>query len=306
MATYRGTGLKPVETGDIQKDVSRLFDALYETDEELRYLFGHLDSENFTGYLKGFTEKISSPADGAAGVENLWSAKKNSFGAVLGGVGLDNGSLLFADNPEFTPAVSVTLEDGILRFRSENKKSVDLDINLSGGVNIIGSPLTLNGHAPFTYNDVIPIANGGTGATTKNAAVNNLCEAGTWTPRLTNVEGSAPTYTTGWNYGSYLKIGTLVWVWCDMALGISNIGGNYAGVSGLPYANDGYCGLHLVEAYNVLALGGNGNIYPNTSVIDNMVRFRTPTGAGSYNWGTNTSLGTNVGRLRFSGIYRTT
>ena len=150
------------------------------------------------------------------------------------------------------------------------------------------------------------IANGGTGATTKTAAVNNLCETGTWTPRLTNVEGSAPTYTTGWNHGSYLKIGTLVWVWCDMALGISNIRGKYAGVSGLPYANDGYCGLHLVEAYNVLALGGNGNVYPNTSVIGNMVRFRTPTGADSYNWQTNTSLGTNVGRLRFSGIYRTT
>ena len=154
--------------------------------------------------------------------------------------------------------------------------------------------------------DVLPIANGGTGATTANGAANNLCEVGTWTPRLTNAAGSPPTYTTGWNYGSYLKIGTLVWVWCDMALGISNIGGNYAGVSGLPYANDGYCGLHLVEAYNVLALGGNGNIYPNTSVIGNMVRFRTPTGADSYNWVTNTSLGTNVGRLRFSGIYRTT
>ena len=154
--------------------------------------------------------------------------------------------------------------------------------------------------------DVLPIANGGTGATTKNAAVNNLCEVGTWTPRLTNVEGSAPTYTTDWNAGSYLKIGTLVWVLCDMAVGISNKGGSYAGVSGLPYANDGYCGLHLVEADNVLALGGNGNIYPNTSVIGNMVRFRTPNGADSYNWGTNTSLGTNVGRLRFSGIYRTT
>lgn len=32
------------------------------------------------------------------------------------------GVCFFADNPEFTPAVSVTLEDGILRFRSENKK----------------------------------------------------------------------------------------------------------------------------------------------------------------------------------------
>ena len=167
----------------------------------------------------------------------------------------------------------------------------------------------INNHN-HSINDItsgtLGIANGGTGATTKTAAVNNLSEVGTWTPRLTNVEGSAPTYTTGWNIGSYLKIGTLVWVWCDMALGISNIRGSYAGVSGLPYANDGYCGLHLVEAYNVLNLGGNGNIYPNTSVIGNMVRFRTPTGANSYNWQTNTSMGTNVGRLRFSGIYRTT
>lgn len=150
------------------------------------------------------------------------------------------------------------------------------------------------------------IANGGTGATTKNAAVNNLCEVGNWTPRLTNVEGSAPTYTTGWNNGSYLKIGTLVWVWCDMALGISNKGGNYAGVSGLPYANDGSCGLHLVEAYGVLKPLKNEDFYPNTSVINNIVRFRTPNGSSSCDWQVNTSLGTNVGRLRFSGIYRTT
>lgn len=161
-------------------------------------------------------------------------------------------------------------------------------------------------HSIDDITGTLGIANGGTGATTKTAAVNNLCEAGTWTPRLTNVEGSAPTYTTGWNVGSYLKIGTLVWVWCDMALGISNKGGNYAGVSGLPYANDGSCGLHLVEAYEVLNLGRSGDIYPNTSVIDNIVRFRTPAGENSYNWKINTSQGTNVGRLRFSGIYRTT
>lgn len=166
--------------------------------------------------------------------------------------------------------------------------------------------LTNHGHSVHDISGTLGIANGGTGATTKTAAVNNLCEVGTWTPRLTNVEGAAPTYTTGWNYGSYLKIGTLVWVWCEMALGISNKGGNYAGVSGLPYANDGYCGLHLVEAYEVLNLGKSGDIYPNTSVIDNIVRFRTPAGENSYNWKINTSQGTNVGRLRFSGIYRTT
>ena len=59
-------------------------------------------------------------------------------GAVLGGVRLDNGSLLFADNPEFMPTINMTLDDGILRFRSENKKSMNLDVNLSSSVNIIG------------------------------------------------------------------------------------------------------------------------------------------------------------------------
>ena len=54
--------------------------------------------------------------------------------------GLDNGSMVFADNPDFTLAVSLMLEDGHLRFYSENKKLVNLNINLSSGVNIIGSP----------------------------------------------------------------------------------------------------------------------------------------------------------------------
>ena len=55
MATYRGT--KPEQTGDIRKDVSRLYDALYQMDEEFRYLFGHLDSENFTGYAMSSIKK---------------------------------------------------------------------------------------------------------------------------------------------------------------------------------------------------------------------------------------------------------
>ena len=209
--------------------------------------------------------------------------------------------------------LEINSTDGISVYASNlvgihSGKDILISSQNTGDISLLteSGRILLNGAEPFTKSSVIPIANGGTGATTKNAAANNLCEVGTWTPRLTNVEGSAPTYTTGWNIGSYLKIGTLVWVLCDMAVGISNKGGSYAGVSGLPYANDGQCGLHLVEAYNVLALGGNGNIYPNTSVIGNMVRFRTPTGADSYNWVTNTSLGTNVGRLRFSGIYRTT
>ena len=54
------------------------------------------------------------------------------IGAVLGGVGLDNGSLLFADNPEFTPAVSVTLEDGMFYACSGTvKNKVVMRSNLS-------------------------------------------------------------------------------------------------------------------------------------------------------------------------------
>lgn len=209
--------------------------------------------------------------------------------------------------------LEINSTDGISVYASNlvgihSGKDILISSQNTGDISLLteSGRILLNGAEPFTTSSIIPMANGGTGATTKNAAANNLCEVGTWTPRLTNAEGSAPTYTTDWNIGSYLKIGTLVWVLCDMAVGISNKGGNYAGVSGLPYANNGYCGLHTVEADNVLALGGNRNIYPNTSVINNMVRFRTPTGADSYNWQTNTSLGTNVGRLRFSGIYRTT
>ncbi|MGM9567973.1 MAG: hypothetical protein ACI3W6_07335 [Clostridia bacterium] len=149
------------------------------------------------------------------------------------------------------------------------------------------------------------IAYGGTGATTANAAANNLSEVGTWTPTLTNFEGSAPTYTTKWNYGYYVKIGRLVWVHCDIAPGISNIGGNYAQISGLPYASDGNYGLILVEGYQVLSLGGNSDLAPTVHTYGSAVRVRTPNGADSYNWLVNTSVGTNVGRLKFSGVYRT-
>ena len=72
MATYRGSGLKPEQTGDVRKDVSRLYAALYEMDEELRYLFGHLGSENFTGALKSLMESVSSGGDdhGSAGEDS--------------------------------------------------------------------------------------------------------------------------------------------------------------------------------------------------------------------------------------------
>lgn len=149
------------------------------------------------------------------------------------------------------------------------------------------------------------IANGGTGATTKTAAVNNLCESGTWTPRLTNVEGAAPTYTTGWIYAVYIKIGKLIFVTADMAIGISNKGGKYAKVSGLPYTNGSMpCGLSSIEMYEVVG-EVNTTTMPTVRVMPNSkdIRIISSNGSTAYNWKTNTSAGTNIGRLRFSGFY---
>ena len=49
-----------------------------------------------------------------------------------------------------------------------------LNIYADNGVNITGSSITLNGANPFTTSSVIPMANGGTGAATAEAALQNL------------------------------------------------------------------------------------------------------------------------------------
>lgn len=160
-------------------------------------------------------------------------------------------------------------------------------------------------HSVDDISGTLGIANGGTGATTKSAAVNNLCEVGKWTPRLMNEEGSAPTYTTGWIYAVYIKIGKLIFVTADMAIGISNKGGKYAKVSGLPYTCGSMpCGLSSIEMYEVIGEVST-NIMPTVRVMPNSkdIRIISSNGSMACNWKANTSLGTNVGRLRLSGFY---
>lgn len=165
----------------------------------------------------------------------------------------------------------------------------------------------INNHY-HSVNDItgaLPIANGGTGATTKSAAVNNLCESGTWTPRLTNEEGSAPTYTTDWVSAVYIKFGNLIFVTADMAIGISKKGGKYAKISGLPYTNGSMSfGLSSIEMYEVIGEVSQ-DIMPTVRVMPSSkdIRIISSNGSTACNWKTNTSLGTNVGRLRFSGFY---
>ena len=160
-------------------------------------------------------------------------------------------------------------------------------------------------HSLDDITGTLGIANGGTGATTKTAAVNNLCEVGTWTPRLKNEEGSAPTYTTDWVNAVYIKFGKLIFVTADMAIGISKKGGNYAKISGLPYTNGSMpFGLSSIEMYEIINEVSTTTM-PTVRVMPNSkdIRIISSNGSTAYNWKTNTSAGTNIGRLRLSGFY---
>lgn len=135
--------------------------------------------------------------------------------------------------------------------------------------------------------------------------MNNLCEIGKWAPKLTNVEGAAPTYTTGWIYAEYIKIGQLIFVTADMAIGISNKGGKYAKISGLPYTCGSMpFGLSSIEMYEVINEVST-TIMPTVRVMPNSkdIRIISSNGETAYNWKPNRSTGTNVGRLRLSGFY---
>lgn len=135
----------------------------------------------------------------------------------------------------------------------------------------------------------------------------NFVETGTWTPVLVNESGSAPTYTTGWSYAYYIKIGKLVFISVDMAVGISNKGGSYAKISGLPYTcGSVMCALNSNETYQIIDMA-SGDLKATFRVMANTktIRILTPNGSNSYSWKVNTSAGTNAGRLRFSGVYGT-
>ena len=167
----------------------------------------------------------------------------------------------------------------------------------------------------FGGGDVIPIANGGTGATTANAAATNLYESGTWTPKLI-CEGTGavnPTYTHSYNgtagspIGRYTRIGNLVYVQCYIPALISAAGTGLAAISGLPYAGSGDMDSTLVNRGYVNALNGSvSTLNPVLKVSSGgtTAGYRIPDGSGGYNWKVNTSTSPQGGLIQFSGVYR--
>ena len=191
----------------------------------------------------------------------------------------------------------------------------NLGVYSGGVISITGSPIKLNGAEPFTKSSVIPIANGGTGAKTANAAATNLYESGTWTPKLI-CEGSGavnPTYTHSYNgiagspIGRYTRIGNLVYVQCYIPALISAAGTGYAAISGLPYAGRGDMDSTLVNRGYANALNGSvSTLNPVLKVSSGgtTAGYRIPEGSGGYNWKVNTSTSPKGSLIQFAGIYR--
>lgn len=167
----------------------------------------------------------------------------------------------------------------------------------------------------FGVGDVIPVANGGTGATTVNAAAANLYESGTWTPKLI-CEGSGavnPSYTHSYNgtagspVGTYTRIGNLVFVQCYIPALISSAGTGLAAISGLPYAGSGDMDSTLVNRGYVNALNGSvSTLNPVLKVSHGgtTAGYRIPDGSGGYNWKVNTSTSPKGSLIQFAGVYR--
>ena len=191
----------------------------------------------------------------------------------------------------------------------------NLGVYSGGVISITGSPIKLNGAEPFTKSSVIPIANGGTGAKTANAAATNLYESGTWTPKLI-CEGSGavnPTYTHSYNgtagspIGRYTRIGNLVYVQCYIPALISAAGTGLAAISGLPYAGRGDMDSTLVNRGYANALNGSvSTLNPVLKVSSGgtTVGYRIPDGSGGYKWKVNTSASPKGSLIQFAGVYR--
>lgn len=114
--------------------------------------------------------------------------------------------------------------------------------NRTGTSKYVGNDVDILAYNRVKIDPALGIAYGGTGATTANAAANNLCEVGTWTPTMgwaTNMETPVVTYTR--QFGDYVRIGKIVTVSFQLFFTTASgwtTNGDYLRIYGLPYASN--------------------------------------------------------------------
>ena len=242
---------------------------LTATASELNVLDGMTATTTELNYVDGVTSAIQTQLDGKANSSHNHSADNITSGTLpiaRGGTGATTASGILTNLGITSTASELNVLDGITATTAE--------LNYTDGVTS-NIQTQLNGKANSSHNHsadnitsgTLPIARGGTGATTASGILTNLGlvkESGTWTPVLKCYTGDTnPTYTTVYSYGKYYTIGNLVYVTCHCKFHITNGGSGYAHVSGFPYVAgrdmDGQ-GFSMRECY--------GAITPNAGTSD--------------------------------------
>lgn len=152
----------------------------------------------------------------------------------------------------------------------------------------------------------LPVVNGGTGASTAIAAMNNLAVSGTFTPTFAG-DGTAGTWTYSVQVGHYRRIGPIVFAWGSLAAASrpSAPTGN-ARITGLPFTSLNVSNGHIpvtldsIDTVNLLAttVQLTARIPPNAAYIE---FIENPDNAGG-SFLPATSFGASS-IIRFSGWY---
>ncbi len=217
--------------------------------------------------------------------------------------GATRGTIASSFQEELTISASGTNSSGIL-FSQSNQVRPMKNGSTSSGTQDLGAgngrwkDIYLSGGIDF-----------GNAASTDTGGESNLLddyETGTWTPKLKDLNGNeASAYQTGYPKGTYVKIGSHVWV--NFSIRITNKGsmtGNYVHIANLPFNKDSttegrgtgtidyYSGLAATKSYLALdtsstvsvfwLVGGTnatGSHYVTTAHLNNTCMFK---GGGNY------------------------
>jgi len=111
----------------------------------------------------------------------------------------------------------------------------------TANLSVTGNITALNGNLVIgTAGHGISFA--ATGAGTDTGGTNETLsdfETGTWSPKLTDINGNEASYTSGFPKGTYIKVGRHVWVNFVIRITAKNsMTGNYVFVANLPFAKD--------------------------------------------------------------------